>query len=253
MYEIDSDEGIWNSARNGTANLAHRPRPRRATSRSRRWTSCRTCAAEMVLALQASGIDVEVQHHEVGGPVRPRSTSATGRSSRPPTRSLSYKYLVKQVARSARQGRDVHAEAALRRQRLGHAYPPEPLEGRHEPLLRREGLRAVVGHGALVHRRPAQAREGGPRLRGPDDELVSPARAGLRGADQPRVLAAQPLGVHPHPDVLHDPGRATPRVPLARPDLQPVPVVQRPAASPVSTASSTRSSRRPRSIATSTR
>ena len=37
-------------------------------------------------ALQASGIDVEVQHHEVGTPVRPRSTSATGRSSRLPTR-----------------------------------------------------------------------------------------------------------------------------------------------------------------------
>src|SRR4051794_25456713 len=28
MYEIDSDEGIWNSGRNGTPNLAHRPRPK---------------------------------------------------------------------------------------------------------------------------------------------------------------------------------------------------------------------------------
>ena len=28
MYEIDSDEGIWNSSRNGTPNLAHRPRPK---------------------------------------------------------------------------------------------------------------------------------------------------------------------------------------------------------------------------------
>ena len=41
----------------------------------------------------------------------------------------------------ARQGRDLHAQADLRRQRLGHALPPEPLEGRDEPVLGREGLR----------------------------------------------------------------------------------------------------------------
>ena len=43
-----------------------------------------------------------------------------------------FKYVVKNVARQQRQDRDVHAEADLRRQRLGHALPPVALEGRED-------------------------------------------------------------------------------------------------------------------------
>ena len=35
-----------------------------------------------------------------------------------------------------RQGRDLHAQAAVRGERLRHARSPQPLEGRHQPLLR---------------------------------------------------------------------------------------------------------------------
>ena len=59
----------------------------------------------------------------------------------------------------------------------------------------------------------------------PDDELVQAARAGLRGAGEPRVLAAQPLGVGAHPAVLEEPEGEAPRVPLPRPVVQPVPRV----------------------------
>ena len=53
-YFIDSEEGIWNSGQGGVTPSApaRRAQPglpaaatRRATSPSRRWTSCRTCAA----------------------------------------------------------------------------------------------------------------------------------------------------------------------------------------------------------------
>ena len=40
---------------------------------------------------------------------------------------------------------------------------------------------------------------------------------------------AQPVGLHPDPDLLHDARRAPARVPLAGPDVQPVPLVLRPA------------------------
>ena len=71
-----------------------------------------------------------------------------------------YKYVVKNVARAARQLGHVHAEADLPGQRLGHARAPVALEGRRAAVLRREGLRRALGHGALVHRRAAQARAG---------------------------------------------------------------------------------------------
>ena len=42
------------------------------------------------------------------------------------------------------QGRDLHAEAAHGRQRLGHAHPPVAVERRQAAVLRREGLRRTV-------------------------------------------------------------------------------------------------------------
>ena len=107
------------------------------------------------------------------------------------------KYAVHNVAHALRQDGDVHAEAHRRRQRLGHARAPVDLEGRQEPVRRRR-LRGPVGIRALLHRRHHQAREGAERDHQPGHQLVQAPGAGLRGADQPRVLGAQPLGVDPH-------------------------------------------------------
>ena len=100
------------------------------------------------------------------------------------------------------QDRHLHAEAALRRQRLGHAHPPVALEGGHAADGGQVGLRRALAARPLVRRRVAGPRAGAARLLRADHELVSPPRPGLRGAGQPRLLAAQPLGVHPDPDVL---------------------------------------------------
>ena len=59
----------------------------------------------------------------------------------------------------------------------------------------------------------------------PTDQLVQAAGAGLRGAGEPRVLAAQPLGGGAHPAVLEEPEGEAHRVPLPRPVVQPVPRV----------------------------
>ena len=183
---------------------------------------------------------------------RPRSTCASTRCCVMADKLMLYKYVVKNVALRGGQDGDVHAEADLPGQRLGHARAPVAVEGRRAAVLRREGLRRPLRHGALVHRRPAQARAGDPRVHEPDDELVQAAGAGLRGAGQPRVLAAQPLGVGAHPAVLEEPEGEAPRVPVPRPVVQPVPRVLGDAAWPASTASRTASSRRRRSTRTST-
>ena len=134
------------------------PAPSRATSRSRPWTTTRTCARDMSLALHGGG------HRDRAAP--PRG------GLRRPGRD---RHQVQHPAGHGRQAHDlqvrpqgdglgggqepdVHAEADLRGQRLGHAHPPVAVEGRRAAVLRRGRLRRAVRHRPLVHRRPAAPR-----------------------------------------------------------------------------------------------
>jgi glutamine synthetase len=101
FYEIDSDEGIWNSDRNGTANLAHRPRPKEGYFPVPPLDKFQDLRSRMVLNLQAAGIDVEVQHHEVGGPGQAEIDIRYGTLLQTADKVLKYKYIVKQTAAKA--------------------------------------------------------------------------------------------------------------------------------------------------------
>ena len=113
-----------------------------------------------------------------------------------------------------RQDRDLHAEADLRRQRLGHALPPVDLEGR-QAGVRRQQVRRPVGDLPVLHRRHHQARQGDQRLHQPDHQLLQASGAGLRGAGAARLFGAQPLGLVPHP-LHHQPEGQARRGPLPR-------------------------------------
>jgi len=67
FYFIDSDEGIWNRGQemNGTANRAYRPRHKEGYFPVPPVDKQQNIRNEMVRALQAAGITVERQHHEV--------------------------------------------------------------------------------------------------------------------------------------------------------------------------------------------
>ena len=57
------------------------------------------------------------------------------------------------------------------------------------------------------------------RLHQPDHQQLQAAGAGLRGAGQPGLQPAQPLGVVPHPAGLAEPEGQAHRVPLPRPHV----------------------------------
>jgi glutamine synthetase len=67
-YYIDSEEGIWNSGKpgNGTANLAYRPRHKEGYFPVPPTDKLQDLRSEIVLAMIEAGIEIEVQHHEVG-------------------------------------------------------------------------------------------------------------------------------------------------------------------------------------------
>ena len=83
----------------------------------------------MVLTLERLGIPCEFHHHEVasGGQceIDLRFTTLT----RMADQVMTYKYVVKNVARRHGKTRDLHAEADLRRQRLGDAHTPVAVDG----------------------------------------------------------------------------------------------------------------------------
>jgi glutamine synthetase len=98
FYEIDSDEGIWNAGRNGTPNLAHRPRPKEGYFPVPPLDKLQDLRSEMVLRMQAAGIEVEVHHHEVGGPGQAEIDIRYGTLVKTADKVLTYKYIVRQTA-----------------------------------------------------------------------------------------------------------------------------------------------------------
>src|SRR2546427_6695235 len=66
-YHIDSEEGIWNSGANGGGpNLGHPPRHKEGYFPVPPVGKLQDPRSNIMLAMMAAGIEVEVHHHEVG-------------------------------------------------------------------------------------------------------------------------------------------------------------------------------------------
>ena len=97
-YHIDSEEGIWNSGQNGGApNLGHRPRHKEGYFPVPPVDRLQDLRSRIMLALIASGIDVEVHHHEVGTAGQTEIDMRFGPLVRMADQIMMYKYIVKNV------------------------------------------------------------------------------------------------------------------------------------------------------------
>ena len=74
FYQVDSVEGIWNSARDEKPNLGYKPRYKEGYFPVPPMDHFQDLRSEMILVMERLGIEIEVQHHEVGTAARPRST-----------------------------------------------------------------------------------------------------------------------------------------------------------------------------------
>ncbi len=97
-YHIDSDEGIWNTGKNGDANLGYRPRNKEGYFPVPPTDKLQDLRSRIALKMIESGIDVEVHHHEVatGGQVEFGIRFET--LTRQADKVLLYKYIAKNVA-----------------------------------------------------------------------------------------------------------------------------------------------------------
>jgi glutamine synthetase len=98
FYSIDSEEGIWNSGKNGTANLAYRPRYKEGYFPVPPTDKLQDLRSEMVERLLAAGVDVEAHHHEVGAAGQSEIDLRFGTLTEMADKVQLYKYIVKNTA-----------------------------------------------------------------------------------------------------------------------------------------------------------
>ena len=227
-YHVDAVAGAWNSGgEEDGKNLGYKPRYKEGYFALPPVDKYQDLRTDMVLNLEKVGLTIEVHHHEVGTAGQAEIDMRYDTLLTTADNVMKYKYVVKNTAYHAGKTVTFMPKPLFMDNGSGMHTHQSLWTGRREPVLGRGRLRRHQRHGALVHRRPAGARAVAARVHEPDDELVPPAGAGIRGADQPRVQPAEPQRVRPHPAVLEEPTAEAPGVPHAGPVVQPVPRVQR--------------------------
>src|SRR2546428_1077049 len=99
-HYVDSDEGIWNSgADTASPNLGHRPRWKEGYFPVPPTDTLQDIRSEIVLKMIASGIGVEVHHHEVATGGQNEIDMRFGPLTRMADHLMLYKYIIKNVAR----------------------------------------------------------------------------------------------------------------------------------------------------------
>ena len=99
-YEVDSDEGIWNSDSHGdNPNLGHRPRHKEGYFPVPPMDSHQDIRSEMVATLLEIGVDVEAHHHEVSTGGQCEIDMRYAPLLQMADQLMIYKYIVKNVAK----------------------------------------------------------------------------------------------------------------------------------------------------------
>src|SRR5437660_1797965 len=91
------EEGIWNSGTNGSPNMGHRPRHKEGYFPVPPVDRLQDLRSKIMLALIASGVDVEVHHHEVGTAGQTEIDMRFTTLGRMADQLMMYKYIVKNV------------------------------------------------------------------------------------------------------------------------------------------------------------
>ena len=98
---VDSDEAHWNSGRGGEPNLGHRMRPKEGYFPVAPNDTLQDLRTAMVLTMEACGIAVEAQHHEVAAGGQCEIDMRYDSLLRMADHVMLYKYIVKNAARRA--------------------------------------------------------------------------------------------------------------------------------------------------------
>ncbi len=228
-YFIDSCEGQWNRGKDEEPNLGSKLRYKEGYFPVPPADQLMDVRNEMMHTLINCGISIEAQHHEVATGGQAEIDMRFDNLVAMADKVMLYKYMLKNIARKYNKV---------------VTFMPKPLfadngSGMHshislwkggEPLYAGSGYAGLTDMGLYAIGGLLEARSLALGLLRPDDQQLQAAGAGLRGPGEPGLLAAEPLGGGPHPDVQPEPQGQAAGVPLPRPELQPLPGLRRAAA-----------------------
>jgi glutamine synthetase len=100
MYSVDSVEGVWNSGKDEGPNLGFKPRYKEGYFPVPPMDHFQDLRSEMILQMEALGIEIEVQHHEVGTAGQAEIDMRFDTLLTMADKLMLYKYVVKNVARA---------------------------------------------------------------------------------------------------------------------------------------------------------
>jgi glutamine synthetase len=98
FYEVDSEEGIWNSGSYDKQNLGYRPKTKEGYFPVPPIDSLQDVRSEMFLTMRQVGIDVEVHHHEVATAGQTEIDMRFSPLLTMADNMLTFKYITKNVA-----------------------------------------------------------------------------------------------------------------------------------------------------------
>jgi glutamine synthetase len=97
-YYVDSVEGVWNSGKRENPNLGFKPRYKEGYFPVPPMDHFQDIRSEMILTMEQLGIEVEIQHHEVGTAGQAEIDMRFDTLLRMADKLMLYKYVVKSVA-----------------------------------------------------------------------------------------------------------------------------------------------------------
>src|SRR5688572_13684832 len=97
-YSVDSVEGIWNSNKDENPNLGFKPRTKEGYFPVPPMDHFQDLRSEMILTMERMGIEIEIQHHEVGTAGQAEIDMRFDTLLRMADKVMLYKYVVKNVA-----------------------------------------------------------------------------------------------------------------------------------------------------------
>ena len=100
LYAVDSVEGIWNSAKDENPNLGFKPRYKEGYFPVPPMDHFQDIRSEMIIVMERLGIEIEIQHHEVGTAGQAEIDMRFDTLLRMADKLMLYKYVVKNVARA---------------------------------------------------------------------------------------------------------------------------------------------------------
>ncbi|MBI4050549.1 MAG: type I glutamate--ammonia ligase [Candidatus Doudnabacteria bacterium] len=98
FYAVDSQEGIWNSGRDGGPNLGYKLRHKEGYFPVPPHDSLQDVRSEIILAMIEAGVAVEVHHHEVASAGQCEIDMRYAPLTKMGDQCLTYKYIVKNIA-----------------------------------------------------------------------------------------------------------------------------------------------------------